>query len=514
MTSRLLEPDLLEPDAIRLARMFALEDSGLLAAHPPGAPALAASATQVRQLLKGGPALAEWQRAVAAELLLLAQWDRALATELACAASLQQQQPFAGGPALADLLDASAALAVAPLDVASGPPILQVWVLQPGEDGRDWETPGEASGSRLEGAGQPAENGCRVVAVPPLLRSPPKGPSWKLAAALAQRALHEPGPRARGIRSLALDWFVTGDVDAETVARVELGGKRRLAVEDDARGRRRSWLVPRHCWNKDNDSYVLLREHLRGRLRAVTTLREAWAHVNGGGFIETREERSWPTEPVVFHAFVSDALGPIVAPLLLQETKEAIFWLSEEKAHLFQAIEDFVRIGKETGLIRGNLIIHSRGINAGSLEEAEVCLLEAEELRAGGPVLFNITGGNIPMRLALAELARTNSSLRLIYRPEGGERGANHYLELTFPEGLPRTRRLKPRPDRADGLISLGLPSLAKEWGCSLSDAFVRWCIENLMKYAPCVPSIPLDQAEISPPACFNPMKDQMTETP
>ncbi len=500
MISRLLEPDLLLPDAIRLARMFALEDSGLLAAHPPDAPTLAALATQARQLLKGGPALAEWQRAVAAELLLLAQWNRPLARELARAASLLQQQPFDGGPALADLLDASAALALAPLDVVRGPPILQVWVLQPGADGGDWETLWGAFECRIEGAAQWVENGCRLAAVPPLLGSPPKGHSWKLAAALAQRALNEPEPRARGIRSLALDWFVTGDVDAEAVARVELGGKRRLATEDDARGRRRSWLVPLHCWDKHNDNFVLLREHLRGRLRGVTTLREAWAHVNGGGFIETREERSWPAEPVVFHAFVSDALGPIVAPLLLQETQEAVFWLSEEKKGLFQAIEEFIRIGKETGLIRSSLIVRSRSINAGSLEEAEVCLLEAEELRAGVPVLFNITGGNIPMRLALAELARTNSSLRLIYRPEGGEKGTNHYLELSFPQGLPRTRRLKPQPNRADGLINLWLPSLAKAGSCSLSEAFVRWCQDNLLKYVPGAPAIPLEPSRKSAP--------------
>ena len=476
MTSRLLEPELLQPDTIRQARAFALEDSGLLAAHPPGAAALAALATQARQDLKGGPALTEWERAVAAELLLLAQWNRVLAQDLARAASLEQQQPFGGGPALAGILGARAALALAPLDVAMGPPILQVWVLQAGADGRDWE----ALECRLEGAAQWVENGWHLAAVQPVLSSDPKGSSWRLAAALAQRALKEPEPRARGIQSLALNWFVTGDVVAEEVAQVELGGKRRLAIEDDARGGRRSWLVPLRCSDKNNDNFVLLREHLRGRLRAVTTLREAWAHVNGGGFIETREERSWPTEPVVFHAFVSDALGPIVAPLLLQETQEAIFWLSEEKEHLFQAIEDFIRIGKDAGLISASLTAHSRSIKAGSLEEAEVCLLEAEELRAGGPVLFNITGGNIPMRLALAELARTNSSLRLIYRPEGGEAGANHYLELAFPQGLPRTRRLKPQPNRADGLINLRLPSLAKAWDCPLNQAFTRWCKESL----------------------------------
>ncbi|MEI6390695.1 MAG: hypothetical protein WCT12_06275 [Verrucomicrobiota bacterium] len=98
MTSRLLEPELLQPDTIRQARAFALEDSGLLAAHPPGAAALAALATQARQDLKGGPELA-------------------------------------------GILGARAALALAPLDVAMGPPILQVWVLQAGADGRDWEAP-------------------------------------------------------------------------------------------------------------------------------------------------------------------------------------------------------------------------------------------------------------------------------------------------------------------------------------------------------------------------------------
>ena len=194
MTSRLLEPELLRPDTIRQARAFALEDSGLLAAHPPGAATLAALATQARQDLKGGPALTEWERAVAAELLLLAQWNRVLAQDLARAASLEQQQPFGGGPALAGILGARAALALAPLDVAMGPPILQVWVLQAGADGRDWE----ALECRLEGAAQWVENGWHLAAVQPVLSpgSPAHAPAettTQSGGRADQLAVAEPG---------------------------------------------------------------------------------------------------------------------------------------------------------------------------------------------------------------------------------------------------------------------------------------------------------------------------------
>jgi hypothetical protein len=482
MISRLLEPELLAPNAFIQARVFALEDSGLLAATPPDAATLVAAGLKADRVLQGGPALTEWRRAVAAELFLLSQWDLRLARELADA-TLLGTQPLPGGPILQEAFGTPAALALAPLDMPAGAPLLQVWVLHPGKASRGCDT----LECQLNDAAQWSADGYRLGAVPPFLGSAPKWPegsSWRLAAALARRALFEPEGREKWIRSLALHWIVTGDVAGEDIGWVQLGGKRRLAAEDAARASRRRWLVPSAC--SSDDDFILLREHLPGRLCAVATLREAWAYITGGGLIETREARAWPNEQTVFHAFVSDAVGPIVAPLLLQKAERAVFWISEEKAHFFQAIERFVQIARDAGLVAKNLTAEPQSIQAGSLEEAEACLLALPELTGAGSVLFNITGGNIPMRLALTELARTNRNLRLIYRPERKD-GTNHYLELHFPYGLPRTRRLEPRDTRADELINLWLPKLAEGWGYNPVDvhkAFDRWCRENLVRIA------------------------------
>ena len=478
MNSRLLEPELLERSGLAQARMFALEDAGLLACSPPDEQTLQQASERAVRLLNGSVAFAEWQRAIAAELFLLSQWDTSLAARLAGAAQVLATVPLPGGPSLREVFGRQSAFAIAPLDVASGARFLQVWAVRKGDESGPWSL----HPCPLEGAAGFFSGGWHLAAIPPIMGTAPKwpvGPSWKLAAALAQHVVADPGPRHEWVQRLALDWIATGDIAADNIEWVDIKEKRLAAREDT---RRRRWLAP--SASAQGDDFVLLREELPGRLCAAADLREAWAYFTGGGFIETREAKPWPEEVPVFHAFVSDALGPIVAPLLLQRTERAVFWVSKEKEAFFGAIEEFVRIARDAGLVAKDLTLERIPVRAASFEEAETCLVSVLDLVASSQsVQFNITGGNLPLRLALAELARSNPNLRLIYRPES-EESTNHYLGLHFPYRLPRTRRLEPRDHRADTLINLRLGPLTKQWELTTRDAFVRWCEENLPQIA------------------------------
>ena len=370
-----------------------------------------------------------WKRLVAEDILLATLWR--LPVDPSWLESLEDVQPLAScQDTLAALLKTSAWVVVIPLDLANRVTgtLIRLWGIR-----------GETNTHAVEGD-------LGLLGGPYSIflggwEHPLAGRSWQLGAALAASVADR--QRVDLQIRLARDWVITGAMNGGTIEPVIAGNKARIRTH-------RHWLVPQT--NYDEFSSVI------GRMVAAATLDGAWSHLSGEGLIE-HGLTAWPAPEDVaeLHATISQALRPLIASVLITRPNRLVLWHSESK----KESEDFADLVIE--------FFHAEQIRnwsgwQGRVPQVEKRLLPMNDLAAGeralrdgglakvshGTILFNVTCGNLIMRLAIYNVARLNPSIWLIYR-EIGIKDPTEVILIRNSGHLPSTGRMRPAL-AADGI--------------------------------------------------------------
>ena len=390
---------------------------------------------------------AEWRRLAAEELLLARLCG--MAVHQTWYEGLADVPPFAGdAEPLSSAVERVAWVATIP--------VIRGWPSTTGAFVRLWGLHGDDDAARVEGALPPIQEGpftLRLGGWDHVIA----GNSWQLGAALAMRAAVE---ERRDLQlALARDWIVTGEVRGAWVEGVQVGNK--VLTHTNSR----QWLVP-------EDNHQEFGGYL-GRVRACSTLDAAWSQLSGEGSLG-HGMVSWPEREDVeeLHATMSQAVRPILASILLTRPERLVLWHSSDyqfsKKHA-DFLEDFLadeRVCAWPGWEGRCPRVKKRLLPENDLVEGEKALV-AEGLHLAGrkTILFNITGGNLIMRLAIHNVARLNPRLWLIYR----ELGIANPVEVILIRNagrLPSTGRMLPAetPDGINwGFSKNGGPSPSTE---------------------------------------------------
>jgi len=377
----------------------------------------------------------EWASAMGREIILLSQSHRDLAESVVsiCAEAKLDPRPFPGGPPCRAFLRAGISAALIPLESTGGtdPAFAQLWVFPTSL----WPEAASAFKGRLAESGgfalleQAGFTAALVTGSGNTARI--EGRSWELGAALALKATQQ-GNGATALQ-LAKDWIVTGSVDRDQILPVGFRDKPRLA----SIANRRKWLVPAANQATISPGWEAV---TAGRLYFARDIQSAWAQVTGEGF-QGGGDLYWDKPPFAgvkeFHAFVSNAQGPILASFLLAQPKKIVLWLSKEMKEKGLILKEACETLRGTALkcvIDG---IETRNVGHLELQAMRLQLLADPSIGEGGEVksLFNITGGNLLMRIALLDIARIRPNLHLVYRPEGSTDLS--FIAISHPHLLP-----------------------------------------------------------------------------
>jgi len=366
----------------------------------------------------------EWSRLVAEEILLAQLCG--LEIHRSWLREFLEVCPFAGGrETLPEVWERVAWVAVVPLirpGLRSGA-LIRVWGLHTMDDAAWVEAPAGSSplksyAIRLGGWDHPIA-----------------GNSWHLGASLASRAATE--KRADLQLALARDWIITGEVSGESVEKVDV--KNKATIQSDRR-----WLVPIACQGEFAKRV--------GRIRTCSDLRAAWIQLSGEGTLG-HGMIAWPTpgEVLEMHATVSKAIRPVIASVLLTCPARVMFWHSaniEESGQFAELLESFFkdeRVRGWPGWRERPPVVRKSLLPDGDLVAGENALREAGLHQASeGAILFNITCGNLIMKLAAHHIARINPSVWLIYR-EPGIDDAKEVILIRNLGHSPSTGRMSPR---------------------------------------------------------------------
>lgn len=387
----------------------------------------------------------EWHRAIGEEILLLAQMKPCLAKEMQ--KDFLDLEPFGNGPKLKELIALPAAVAVIPVDTdgkRGKGGWMHLWLV------RDTDSPlRDDHRRRLEGVERfaPVE-GCKVYLVTTVNVSlQTKGKSWQLGAALAARALKPDGREFT--HELASRWIVTGEVAGnEQVVPVGLGNKTSIGWKETGR----HWIFP--GVNRDApdghlaDPGALFRSEALGRYQFAGKVTGAWRHVTRLGTNDMGTISAWPRNASVFHAFVAGALGPLFASILQSAPKKTILWCSPKMEQEASALRIAAKRLCDLKVLPSPLDIEVRDVASHNVALVERTLADNSSLNepsfsAGDqlePVIFNVTSGNLLMRLAAANLAQIKPHLHLIYRDSDDEEAT--FTLLRYPHGLPDTEKI------------------------------------------------------------------------
>ena len=392
--------------------------------------------------------------------------------------------PFAGGPPIETIFDigVSVAASLIPLQANGGKGAVfgQIWVVRSPIIAAS-RAPEITRQRLVEGA--PAKgSGMETLIVVTDDEAPERieGRSWELGAHLAALACDG---LARGdsepALALARDWIVTGAVDPESEDVLQVGMRGKLALADTTP--RRNWLLP-----ASNQATIPpeFESKTAGRLHYSIDTGSAWSQITGDGFA-SGSDFFWDKKPLSgvdeFHCLVSNAQGPMLAGFLWSQPKKIVLWTSKfmagKAAQLKSACEK-LRITHLTSL-GGEGAVVIKPVDDTNLEEIRASFLAHPALGRGGanPVAFNITGGNLLMRLAIMDLARLRPQIHLVYRPEG--RKNLEFVAISHPFLQPVQARVLPlspgnskETSWAEGLLNLTLPYDEPErWAGVLLDA-------------------------------------------
>jgi hypothetical protein len=434
-------------------RTFALAHFGQLAQAP--GELTEAALTPPNDLPEGS--YGEWRRAVAEELLLLAQVGCGQAGTLA--RGFMEERPFrdppesGAGPTLGKLLHLKAAAVVLPVDTGGTPrpgTWMHLWLVRDASNKLGADDRG-----RLEGASEWLEAGhqdCKLFVITKeggALGA--EGHSWQLGAALAARALET--KRGDYKVELAARWIVTGRVDGDKVWPVGFGNKTSLARQET----KRKWLLPASNMEApeghSGDPGQPFRGDALGRWYVASTVEAAWRQVTNEGTVDTGRIEAWPRTVPIFHAFVAEALGPLLVSILQSRPAKLVLWCSAEMEHHGEGVELFLQDCVRGGVLATMPSIRRPRIPSGNIAQAEAVLAGDATLMIAGesPVLFNFTSGNLLMRLAVVSLAQYKPHVRLIYRDRDDDTAGTFSL-LHYPHERPETRQLEINWDPPGGV--------------------------------------------------------------
>ncbi len=407
-----------------------------------------------------------WRQAVARELLLVSSTIPKLLNETAIHldGKILAASPFGdGGPSLREWLDASprCAAALFPLadDNAGGAPgIGQAWVVR----------------GMTSFTGFPCNQAVQDEAATTLARTIADessdaflfvedrdrgliGDSWQLAAGLAARALHR---GSREIVFLAHKVIASGKIERGEVKRIKLGNK--LAIPTA-----RQWLLP-----SSNRADIPPRLSGRLNLKVVANLEAAWRLVSGRGVIDTGSI-PWPEGGTdVFHTFTSKAYPVIIAAILFSHPrKEIVLWDSgaPESQDVCANLQTVLPL-----LLPKCPKVTVSPVSSRNVADAERALREVMEKHYHGEtIVFNITNGNLLMRMAAGNLGPLFPTVRFVYRDVDNE---NLDFTCVQYDGLqPETTTLKAKPlpeDRKwlDRLFFTPRPIAVKPWTTVLAE--------------------------------------------
>ena len=393
----------------------------------PGAIDLLAEAIHDHSQKEGGVV---WGAAVAREILLCCSVHPALLDPLFKAISPVGflLVPFVGGPPIETIFDLEVKVAASliPLQANGGKSAAfgQIWVVRSPIIAASRLS--EITRQRLVEGLPPKGSEMETLILVTDDDAPERieGRSWELGAHLAARACDG---LARGnsepALALARDWIVTGAVDAESEDVLQIGMRGKLTLADTSP--RRDWLLP-----AANQSTIPpeFESKTAGRLHySIDT-----AFLSG-------EELDWNNPPLShpkeFHCFASIAMGPLLASVLWSQPERVVIWSPQSMrstANQFRKVCETLR-QELICTIKTDQDICILNIGNSSLPEIRNSLLTHASLGGGGPAptLFNITGGNLLMRIALVDLARTRPHIHLIYRQEATDN--THFVYINHP---------------------------------------------------------------------------------
>jgi len=392
---------------------------------------------------RGAPKPEEWASAMGREILLLSRSRRDLAASALsiCIEAGLAPLPFASGRPCETFLGGEISATLIPLESTGGadPAFAQLWVLPASL----WP---EAEARLTERLVEPGNLGVlnragftAVLVTEPSATNRIEGRSWELGAALALKAAQE-GNGATALQ-LAKDWIVTGSVEGRDVLPVGFHAKPRLAKTASCR----KWLVPAANQATISPDWEAL---TAGRLHFARDIQSSWAQVTGEGF-QGGGDLYWDKPPLAhpreFHCFASPALGPMLAAFLWSQPERIVIWASEKMKAVAEQLEAACKTLRPTHFraIQSDLDIDVKKIDDTDLSEIRAVFLDHPLLGRGGPtpVVFNITGGNLLMRVALLDLARLRPHIHMVYRPEGGK--ALDFSYISHPYLQPVTAKVR-----------------------------------------------------------------------
>jgi hypothetical protein len=358
-----------------------------------------------------------------------------------CAEAKLDPRPFPGGPPCRAFLRSRISAALIPLESTGGadPAFAQLWVFP----NSLWPEAASAFKGRLAESGgfalleQAGFTAAVVTGSSNTARI--EGRSWELGAALALKATQQ-GNDATALQ-LAKDWIVTGSVDRDQILPVGFRDKPRLA----SIANRRKWLVPAANQATISPGWEAV---TAGRLYYARDFGSALAQITGEGF-QGGGDLFWDEPPLAhpreFHCFASPALGPMLATFLWSQPERIVIWASEKMKAVAEQLEAACKALRPTHFraIQRDLDIDVKKIDDTDLSEIRAVFLDQPLLGRDGPtpVVFNITGGNLLMRVALLDLARLRPHIHMVYRPEGGK--ALDFFYISHPYLQPVTAKVR-----------------------------------------------------------------------
>lgn len=269
----------------------------------------------------------------------------------------------------------------------------------------------------------------------PYLIGPPvreQSRSWELAWHVARALRKEPKTRLE----LAAKWILTGEVDSEgQVGRVFLGNKPQMSVK-----LQRTWLFPARNFSAGDH-----RPQGIGYAKEAANLQSALAHIRGQGVADGGLPEPWPNDVDVFHSFTSAALGPVLQAALYSEPAPVTLWTSKDVSKSIEPAEAIRRfLIQDVDWPPDQVTIMPGHLDSRSVADVERTLarLLERDLNQNKKFLFNITQGNLLMRLGVVELARRHSNVWLVYRDVDTPQ-PNLFELLTFEAGQPVSRQLE-----------------------------------------------------------------------
>ena len=335
--------------------------------------------------------LAEWNRAVAEELLCLSIFNKPNPEILNLFAEIS---PFQSANSdnciqIKMLIEKDKAVAVIPLAANDEPTVAHIWLI---------ETEDTYSEAKIQSwDGLPlyhkinekiyktyiVDNGKKIT-----------GKSFTLALELLKKAIEDNNQKAK--KALAFDWIITGDVENKKVKKIVIGNKTDLQIK-------RNWLIPSENRLQLSQEFIINQNP-----KFAHDLSSAFAHITGEG-INDSGEATFPGNFTIVHSLVSKAREPAIAAVLLANPKKVVLWHSDNEKESINPANDIKYILNNLGID-----CECKYLPDNSIKKAQSII--RKEIENEGNILFSITNGNLLMRLAVFTLSEYFPNIYLIYK--------------------------------------------------------------------------------------------------